>query len=79
MKLRSKDKAGDERSRILREEIKRLRDKKRKVNIGKLIGKKTILPASKIKPQALLPEHKLKEKKSPLSVIKRSVDYIKYS
>jgi len=56
IEVASKDKAGDERSRILRDEVKRVRDKKRKkVNVGKLIGKKTILPASKIKPQALLP------------------------
>jgi len=47
---------GDPRSEILREEFIRLRNKKRKkVNVGKLIGKKTILPASKIKPKALLP------------------------
>ena len=63
------------RSRILRDEIKRLRDKKRgKVNVGKLIGKKTILPASRIKPQALLPA--AEEKKSPLSGIKNSIDGI---
>ena len=75
IEVASKDKAGDERSRILREEIKRLRDKKReKVNVGKLIGKKTILPASKIKPQALLPA--AEEKKSPWSGIKKSVDGI---
>ena len=74
----SKDKAGDERSRILRDEVKRLRDKKRKkVNVGKLIGKKTILPARKIKPKALLPgaetEGKEEEK---IGVIKRAVDGI---
>ena len=78
IEVASKDKAGDERSRILRDEVKRLRDKKRKkVNVGKLIGKKTILPASKIKPKALLPgaetEGKEEEK---IGVIKRAVDGI---
>ena len=69
------NKGDSMRSRILRDEIKRLRDKKRgKVNVGKLIGKKTILPASRIKPQALLPA--AEEKKSPLSGIKNSIDGI---
>ena len=69
------NKGDSTRSRILRDEVKRVRDKKRKkVNVGKLIGKKTILPASKIKPQALLPA--AEEKKSPLSGIKSAVDGI---
>ena len=72
------NKGDSTRSRILRDEIKRLRDKKRKkVNVGKLIGKKTILPARKIKPKALLPgaetEGKEEEK---IGVIKRAVDGI---
>ncbi len=78
IEVASKDKAGDERSRILRDEIKRLRDKKRKkVNIGKLIGKKTILPASKIKPQALLPGAETGGKKEEkIGGIKSAVDGI---
>jgi len=78
IEVASKDKAGDERSRILRDEIKRLRDKKRKkVNVGKLIGKKTILPASKIKPQALLSGAETGGKeKEKIGVIKSGVDGI---
>jgi hypothetical protein len=72
------NKGDSPRSRILRDEVKRLRDKKRKkVNVGKLIGKKTILPARKIKPKALLPgaetEGKEEEK---IGVIKSAVDGI---
>ena len=80
IEVASKNKAGDERSRILREEIKRLRDKKRKkVNVGKLIAKKTILPASKIKPQALLPAAETGGKdEEKIGVIKRAVEGILY-
>ena len=78
IEVASKNKAGDERSRILREEIKRLRDKKRKkVNVGKLIAKKTILPASKIKPQALLPAAETGGKdEEKIGVIKKGIDGI---
>jgi len=78
IEVASKDKTGDERSRILRDEIKRLRDKKRKkVNVGKLIAKKTILPASKIKPQALLPAAETGGKEEEkIGVIKKGIDGI---
>ena len=78
IEVASKDKAGDERSRILRDEVKRLRDKKRKkVNVGKLIGKKTILPASRIKPQALLPGAETGGKEEEkIGVIKSGIDGI---
>jgi len=50
------NKGESTRSRILREELKAVKEKKRKkINVGKLIGKRTLLAASKIKPQALLP------------------------
>ena len=72
------NKGDSTRSRILRDEVKRLRDKKRKkVNVGKLIGKKTLLPASKIKPKALLPGAETEGKKEEkIGVIKRGVDGI---
>ena len=64
IEVASKDKAGDERSRILRDEIKRLREKKRKkVNVDKLFAKKQVIPTNKIKPQALLPGSADDEKK----------------
>lgn len=50
------NKGESTRSRILREELKGVREKKRiKVSASKLFAQKKILPASKIRPQALLP------------------------
>ena len=56
IEVASKDNKGDERSRILREEIKRIREKKRKkVNVDKLFARRQVIPTNRIKPQALLP------------------------
>ena len=50
------NKGESTRSRILREELKGVREKKRKkVSASKLFAQKKILPASKIRSQALLP------------------------
>ena len=50
------NKGDSTRSRILREELKGVREKKRiKVSASKLFAQKKILPASRIRPQALLP------------------------
>ena len=52
------NKGESTRSRILRDELKNIREKKRKVKVDKLFAKTTIVPVNKInkiKPQALLP------------------------
>ena len=50
------NKGESTRSRILREELKGVREKKRKkVSASKLFAQKKILPVSRIRPQALLP------------------------
>jgi len=51
------------RSRILRDELKGLREKKRKINVNKLFARKQVIPTNKIKPQALLPGSADDEKK----------------
>ena len=58
IEVASKDKKGDERTRILRAEIKRIREKRRKVNVDKLFARKQVIPTNRIKPQALLPVSK---------------------
>ena len=63
IEVASKDKKGDERSRILRDELKRIREKKRKINVNKLFARKQVIPTNKIKPQALLPGSADDEKK----------------
>ena len=63
IEVASKDKKGDERSRMLRAEIKRIREKRRKVNVDKLFARKQVIPTNRIKPQALLPASKDDEKK----------------
>tara|TARA_R100001594_G_scaffold85079_1_gene119536 strand:+ start:824 stop:2731 length:1908 start_codon:yes stop_codon:yes gene_type:complete len=63
IEVASKDKAGDERSKILRDEVKRIREKKRKINVNKLFARKQVIPTNKIKPQALLPGSADEEKK----------------
>ena len=56
IEVASKDKKGDARTKILRDEIKRLREKKRKkVNVNKLFARRQVIPTNRIKPQALLP------------------------
>tara|TARA_B100000287_G_scaffold151713_2_gene143478 strand:- start:1199 stop:2719 length:1521 start_codon:yes stop_codon:yes gene_type:complete len=62
IEVASKDKKGDQRSRILRDEIKRIREKKRKVNVDKLFARRQVIPTNRIKPQALLPASKDDEK-----------------
>jgi len=62
IEVASKDKKGDERSRMLRAEIKRIREKRRKVNVDKLFARKQVIPTNRIKPQALLPVNKDDEK-----------------
>ena len=49
------NKGESTRSKILRDEVKRIRDKKRKVSASKLFAKKSIIPTKRINPQALLP------------------------
>ena len=51
------------RSRILRDELKGLREKRRKINVNKLFARKQVIPTNKIKPQALLPGSADDEKK----------------
>jgi len=63
IEVASKDKKGDERTRILRDEVKRVREKRRKVNVDKLFARRQIIPTNRIKPQALLPASKDDEKK----------------
>ena len=63
IEVASKDKKGDERTRILRAEIKRIREKRRKVNVDKLFARKQIIPKNRIKRQALLPPSNDDEKK----------------
>ena len=58
IEVASKDKKGDERTRILRAEVKRIREKRRKVNVDKLFARKQVIPTNRIKPQALLPVSK---------------------
>jgi hypothetical protein len=58
IEVASKDKKGDERSRILRNELKRLREKKRKIKVDKLFARRQVIPTNRIKPQALLPVNK---------------------
>ena len=58
IEVASKDKKGDGRSRILRDELKRLREKKRKINVDKLFARKQAIPTNRIRPQALLPGSK---------------------
>ena len=62
IEVASKDKKGDERTRILRAEVKRIREKRRKVNVDKLFARKQVIPTNRIKPQALLPVSKDDEK-----------------
>ena len=62
IEVASKDKKGDERTRILRAEVKRIREKRRKVNVDKLFARKQVIPTNRIKPQALLPGSKDDEK-----------------
>ena len=62
IEVASKDKKGDERTRILRAEVKRIREKRRKVNVDKLFARKQVIPTNRIKPQALLPASKDDEK-----------------
>ena len=64
IEVASKDKKGDERTRILRAEVKRIREKKRKINVNKLFARKQVIPTNKIKPQALLPGSADDEKKT---------------
>mgnify|MGYP001186633631 CR=1 FL=1 len=49
------NKGESTRSRILRDELKRVRERKRKVKADKLFAKTSIVPVNKIKPQAFLP------------------------
>ena len=63
IEVASKDKKGDERSRILRDELKRIREKKRKINVDKLFARKQVIPTNRIRPQALLPGSADEEKK----------------
>ena len=63
IEVASKDKKGDERTRILRAEVKRIREKRRKVNVDKLFARKQVIPTNRIKPQALLPGSADEEKK----------------
>ena len=63
IEVASKDKKGDGRSRILRDELKRLREKKRKINVDKLFARKQVIPTNRIRPQALLPGSADDEKK----------------
>ena len=63
IEVASKDKKGDERSRILRNELKRLREKKRKIKVDKLFARRQVIPTNRIKPQALLPGSADDEKK----------------
>ena len=49
------NKGESTRSQILRDELKRIREKKRKVSASKLFAKKSIIPTKRINPQALLP------------------------
>ena len=49
------NKGESPRSRILRDELKGVREKKRKVRASKLFTKTSIVPVNKIKPQSLLP------------------------
>jgi len=63
IEVASKDKKGDERTRILRAEVKRIREKGRKVNVDKLFARRQVIPTNRIKPQALLRGSKDDEKK----------------
>ena len=50
---------GDRRTRILREEFQRLLSRKkgrRVITVAKLLAKKSVVPTSRIRPQALLPQ-----------------------
>ena len=49
------NKGESTRSKILRDELKRIREKKRKVRASKLFAKKSIIPTQRINPQLLLP------------------------
>ena len=49
------NKGESTRSKILRDELKTIREKKRKVRASKLFTKTSIVPVNKIKPQSLLP------------------------
>ena len=49
------NKGESTRSKILRDELKTIREKKRKVRVSKLFTKTSIVPVNKIKPQSLLP------------------------
>ena len=49
------NKGESTRSKILRDELKTIREKKRKVRASKLFTKTSIEPVNKIKPQSLLP------------------------
>ena len=49
------NKGESTRSKILRDELKRIREKKRKVRASKLFAKTSLVPVNKIKPQSLLP------------------------
>ena len=49
------NKGESTRSKILRDELKRIREKKRKVRASKLFAKKSIIPTKRINPQSLLP------------------------
>ena len=58
---------GDRRTRILREEFQRLlsrRKGKKVVSVSKLLAKKSIIPTSRIRPQALLPPSQQEEGRS---------------
>ena len=57
------NKGESTRSQILRDELKRLREKKRKVNVDKLFARKQVIPTNRIRPQALLPGSADDEKK----------------
>jgi len=71
------NKGESTRSKILRDELKSLREKKRKkINVGKLIGKRTLLPASKIKPQALLSGDSSQKKSGGFAVLTKAVNGI---
>ena len=52
------NKGESTRSKILRDELKRIREKKRKINVDKLFARKQVIPTNRIKRQALLPGSK---------------------